>query len=56
MAIQNMKDLENVVNKCIIKALELTRDEIFELVYMYVLLIISPKHLTLRQQSEHSHD
>ena len=32
MAIQNMKDLENVVNKYIIKALELTRDEIFEVV------------------------
>ena len=32
MAIQNMKDLEKVVNKYIIKALELTRDEIFEVV------------------------
>ena len=26
--------------------------EIFELVYMYVLLITSPKHLTLRQQNQ----
>ena len=32
MAIQNMKDLEKVVNKYIIKALELTRDKIFEVV------------------------
>ena len=32
MAIQNMKDLEKVVNKYIIRALELTRDEIFEVV------------------------
>ena len=32
MAIQNMKDLKKVVNKYIIKALELTRDEIFEVV------------------------
>ena len=32
MAIQNMKDLEKVVHKYIIKALELTRDEIFEVV------------------------
>ena len=32
MAIQNMKDLEKIVNKYIIKALELTRDEIFEVV------------------------
>lgn len=32
MAINNMKDLENVVNKYIVKALELTRDEIFEVV------------------------
>lgn len=32
MAIHNMKELENVVNKYIIKALELTRDEIFEVV------------------------
>ena len=32
MAIHNMKELEKVVNKYIIKALELTRDEIFEVV------------------------
>lgn len=32
MAINNMKDLENIVNKYIVKALELTRDEIFEVV------------------------
>ena len=32
MAINNMKDLENIVNKYIAKALELTRDEIFEVV------------------------
>lgn len=32
MAINNMKDLEKVVNKYIIKALELTRNEIFEVV------------------------
>lgn len=32
MAINNMKDLENVVNKYIVKALELTRDEIFEVI------------------------
>lgn len=31
MTINNMKDLENTVNKYIIKALELTRDEIFEI-------------------------
>lgn len=32
MAINNMKDLENMVNKYIVKAMELTRDEIFEVV------------------------
>ena len=32
MAIHNMKELEKVVNKYIIKALELTRDEIFDVV------------------------
>ena len=37
MAIQNMKDLEKVVNKYIIKALELTRDTIFEIVSQKVL-------------------
>lgn len=36
MAINNMKDLENIVNKYIVKALELTRDEIFEVVYRKV--------------------
>lgn len=30
--INNMKDLENVVNKYIVKAMELTRDTIFEIV------------------------
>ena len=37
MAIQNMKDLEKVVNKYIIKALELTRDTIFEILSQKVL-------------------
>ena len=37
MAIQNMKDLEKVVNKYIIKAVELTRDTIFEIVSQKVL-------------------
>ena len=32
MAINNMKDLENMVNKYIVKAMEFTRDEIFEVV------------------------
>ena len=32
MAINNMKDLEKMVNKYIVKAMELTRDEIFEVV------------------------
>ena len=37
MAIKNMKELEKVVNKYIIKALELTRDTIFEIVSQKVL-------------------
>lgn len=32
MAINNMKDIEKMVNKYIVKAMELTRDEIFEVV------------------------
>lgn len=32
MTINNMKDLENIVNKYIVKALELTRDEIFQII------------------------
>lgn len=32
MAINNMKNLENIVNKYMVKAMELTRDEIFEVV------------------------
>lgn len=37
MAINNIRDLEKMVNKYIVKALELTRDEIFEVVSQKVL-------------------
>lgn len=37
MAINNIKDLENIVNRYIVKALELTRDEIFDVVSQKVI-------------------
>ena len=47
-----MKDLENIVNKYIIKALELTRDEIFEVIAIKVAEYYTEKVFSEPDRSE----